>query len=140
MDRKGRLTLPSVFQQYLRDLGEHRVFITTLDKRTARIYPMSVWKDNEKFFEEYTEDPQAAEDTAFTAYDMGDDGEPDAEGRLLLPQQLRRTLGLESQPVWLHCYKGRINVYSGEVYEAMKGRAAEGRMDKLRTLEQKGLK
>jgi DNA-binding transcriptional regulator/RsmH inhibitor MraZ len=129
-----------VFQQYLKDLGEQRVFMTTLDERTAQIYPMSVWKENEKFFEAYTEDPQAAEDIAFTAYDMGDDGEPDGEGRLLLPQQLRRTLGLECQPVWLHCYKGRINVYSGEVYEAMQSRAAEGRADKLRILQQKGLK
>ena len=140
VDRKGRLTLPTILQQYLSSLGDQKVFITSLDVRTARIYPISVWKENERFFEEYTDDPQAAEDIAFTAYDLGADCELDKEGRLLFPQELRRKLGLENQPVWLHCYKGRINVYNSEVYEEMQSRAGEKRLDKLRMLEQKGLK
>ena len=52
VDEKGRLKLPSVFQQYLKSLGEETVFITTLDMSTLRIYPISLWKQNELFFED----------------------------------------------------------------------------------------
>lgn len=140
VDAKGRLKLPSVFQQYLNGIGDEKVFITSLDYRIARIYPISVWKENEKFFENFTEDPQAAEDVSFTAYDLGGDGELDAEGRLLVPQELRRRLNLENQPVWLHCYKGRINVYNSQVYQEMQARASVSHDEKLRRLEQRGLK
>jgi MraZ protein len=50
VDEKGRLKLPAVFQQYLTDLGETKVFVTSLDVRIARIYPISVWKENEILF------------------------------------------------------------------------------------------
>lgn len=140
VDDKGRLKLPSVFQQYLNSRGERKVFITSLDTHTARIYPMSVWKDNEKFFEEYTEDPQIAEDVAFIANDLGADSELDGQGRLLVPQELRQKLDVENQPVWLDCYKGRINVYTKAVYEERKSRASQGLAEKLRALERKGLK
>ena len=140
VDDKGRLKLPAAFQQYLSSLGEERVFITSLDVRTARIYPISVWKENEQFFEEYNEDPQVAEDVAFIANDLGADSGLDSQGRLLVPQELRRTLGIENQPVWLDCYKGRINVYSREIYEERKSRAGQGIAEKVRVLERKGLK
>ena len=140
VDDKGRLKLPSVFQQYLNSLGERKVFITSLDTHTARIYPISVWKDNEKFFEEYKEDPQIAEDIAFIANDLGADSELDGQGRLLVPQELRQRLNVENQPVWLDCYRGRINVYTKVVYEERKHRAGQDLPEKLRALERKGLK
>ena len=140
VDDKGRLKLPSAVQQYLNSVGDERVFITSLDTRTARIYPLSVWKQNEKFFEGYTDDPQIAEDIAFIANDLGADSEIDGQGRLLVPQELRRTLSIENQPVWLDCYKGRINVYSKAIYEERKSRAGHGVAEKLRALERKGLR
>lgn len=140
MDAKGRLKLPAVFQQYLTGLGELKVFITSLDGRTARIYPISVWRENEKIFESFNEDPFAAEDISFAAYEVGADGELDSEGRLLVPQELRKRLNLENQPVWLHYHKGRINVYNSQVYQEMQTRASLDRVAKLRQLEQKGLK
>ena len=50
VDEKGRLKLPSEFLEYLKKLGVDKVFITTLDRELARIYPISVWKANENFF------------------------------------------------------------------------------------------
>jgi MraZ protein len=140
VDEKGRLKLPAPFQQYLGRLGEQKVFITSFDVRTARIYPISVWRDNEKFFDDFAEDPEIAEDVAFTANDLGADSELDGQGRLLVPQELRRSLGIENQPVWLDCYRGRINVYSKQVYEERKSRASQGLAEKVRALEKKGLK
>ena len=52
VDEKGRLKLPSEFLEYLKKLGVDKVFITTLDRQLARIYPISVWKANENLFAE----------------------------------------------------------------------------------------
>ena len=140
VDDKGRLKLPAAFQQYLNDLGESKVFITSLDVRIARIYPISVWKENEALFDSASEDPEPAEDIAFIANDLGADSEIDSQGRVLVPSELRRMLGLENQPVWLDCYKGRINIYGKEIYEQRKARAMESVAEKLKTLERRGLK
>lgn len=140
VDEKGRLKLPAIFQQYLTDLGEKRVFVTSLDVRIARIYPISVWKENEILFDTATDDPEAAEDVKFIANDLGADSEIDGQGRVLVPQELRQMLSLENQTVWIECQKGRMNVYGKEVYEDRKRRAYENAADKLRALEKKGLK
>ena len=140
VDEKGRLKLPSNFREYVASFGEKKVFVTSLDVRTARIYPSSIWKDNQNFFEEFTEDPDAAEDVAFMANDYGADCDMDEQGRVLIPQELRRQLGIENQPVWLDCYKGSISIYSKDIYEERKRRAAEGLAEKVRVLRKKGLK
>jgi MraZ protein len=140
VDEKGRLKLPAVFQQYLTDLGETKVFVTSLDVRIARIYPISVWKENEILFEAASDDPEAVEDVAFIANDLGADSDIDSQGRVLVPTELRRMLGIENQPVWLDCYKGRINVYGKDVYEQRKARALTNSGDKLKALERRGLK
>jgi MraZ protein len=140
VDEKGRLKLPAVFQQYLTDLGETKVFATSLDVRIARIYPISVWKENEILFEAASDDPEAVEDVAFIANDLGADSDIDSQGRVLVPTELRRMLGIENQPVWLDCYKGRINVYGKDVYEQRKARALTNSGDKLKALERLGFK
>ncbi|MEN6608841.1 MAG: hypothetical protein ABFD60_16450 [Bryobacteraceae bacterium] len=140
VDEKGRLKFPAKFQQYIQSFGDPRVFVTSLDTTTARIYPISVWNENQEFFEQFTANPEAAEDVAFIANDLGADAELDTQGRVLLPQELRQLLSIENQPVWLHCYKGRILLYSKEVYEQRKAKAREGLAEKLRELEKGGLR
>jgi MraZ protein len=140
VDEKGRLKLPADFKEYVISFGDRKVFVTSLDLSTARIYPNSLWKDNQKVFEEFQDDPDAAEDVAFTAADMGGDCVMDDQGRVLVPQELRRLLEIENQPVWLQCFQGVIHIYSKAVYEERKRRAGERLQDKVRTLRQKGLK
>ncbi len=101
---------------------------------------MALWEENERFFESFAEDRRAVEDVAFIANDLGADVELDAQGRLLLPSEMRRLLGLEGQPVWLDCFRGRLNIYSKTVYEQRKQRAIEGLPEKLATLERSGLR
>ena len=141
VDEKGRLKLPSAFQQYLKDLGEVKVFVTTLDVSTVRIYPTSVWKANLKFLEELaSEDPEKAENVAFLANHFGADSEIDTQGRILVPQELRRKLNLENQPVWLQAYKGRISGYGKAQYEERMARAMADPVGNVRALEAKGLR
>ena len=119
VDDKGRLKLPVDVQQYLVALGDERFFVTSVDGRTARIYPISVWKGNEKVLEALAmEDPDAADALAFMANDYGAEAKVDPQGRVTLSTDLRRALALENQEVRLDCSQGAINVYSKAEYEA----------------------
>ncbi len=118
VDEKGRLKLPSIFQEYLGKLGEKTVFITTLDRSTARIYTSSVWAANEKFFADPGEAAaEWAEAVAFVANHYGADSDLDNQGRVLVPQELRKELGIENQPVWLGHEQGAIAVYGEAMYQ-----------------------
>jgi MraZ protein len=139
VDEKGRLKLPVDFQNFLTALGETKVFVTSLDERIGRIYPISVWKEMEQLFRNAGDDAEAAEDLWFTANDLGGDAEMDAQGRVLMPAELRKALNIENQQVHLEHYKGHIKLYSGAVYQERKQRAAEGRAEKLKLFERRGL-
>ncbi len=140
VDEKGRLKLPADLREYLLRFGEKTVFITSLDLLIARIYSSSLWEVNQKLLDECKEDRDAAEDIAFTANDIGGDSDIDDQGRVLVPQELRRLLGIESQPVWLECNPGVINIYTKAIYDERKKRAQVDRTEKLRLMRQKGLK
>lgn len=140
VDDKGRLKLPTPIVQYLEGFGERKVFITTLNATTARIYPISVWRQTEAALEEAGEDTEAREDLAFIAYHYGADDEIDGQGRVLVPTELRRALKFENEQVYLRCFKQRIDVIGREVYEERLAKAMTGVGDKLKDLEKKGLR
>jgi len=141
VDEKGRLKLPVDMQTFLGGFAEDKFFVTSIDGRIAKIYPISVWKVNEKVLDELaTEDPDAAEALAFVATDYGADAKIDPQGRITLPTDLRRTLALENQEVRLDCSQSGINVYSTAEYEARKRQANEWLADKLKSARLKGFK
>src|SRR5580693_4940067 len=110
LDDKGRMKVPVDFQQFLSALPEKKLFVTSLDRRIAQIYPMAVWRGNEKFFETYRTDPARAKNVAFNAADLGAETEMDSQGRIVFSPELRRELGIENQPVHLFAYRGHIEV------------------------------
>jgi MraZ protein len=139
LDEKGRVKLPTSFQQYFMALREKKLFVTSLDRRIAQIYPMEVWRQNEKFFDSYREDPRLARNVAFNAADLGSEAEMDSQGRILFSPELRRELGIENQPVHLFAYRGRIEVLSEKIYEERKKEAALTAADDVSKLEAAGL-
>jgi MraZ protein len=140
LDDKGRLKLPAEFQRFLGGLPEKRLFVTSLDRRIATIYPIAVWKENEKFFENYTDDPATAENVAFTAADLGSEAEMDAQGRIQFSTQLRRDLNLEDQTVRLQAYKGSVQVLSEAIYQARRAQSSKSPEADLKLLQRAGLK
>ena len=136
-DEKGRLKLPANFQEFL---GTEKLFVTSLDGRIARIYPISVWLENEILLASQTDDPDTAEDVSFIANKNGADAEIDGQGRVLLPTDLRRDLGLENSTVWVDYFSGGLNVYSKAVYEERERRAKQDQVEKLKKMRMKGLK
>src|SRR5689334_15961300 len=112
LDDKGRIKMPAAFQQYFAALPEKKLFVTSLDRRIAQIYPIHVWRQNETFFQTFRDEPKKSKRVAFNAADLGAEAEMDAQGRITFPPELRRELGLEDQTVRLFSYKGRIEVLS----------------------------
>jgi MraZ protein len=140
VDEKGRLKLPAAMAQYLEAIGERKVFITTLDLETALIYPISVWRETEKMLQEAGEDADMRADVAFVANHYGEDGEMDAQGRVLLPTNLRRELNLEKDDVSLLFYKQRIEVIGSNVYKVRFDKARSGLAEKVSALQKKGMR
>lgn len=139
VDDKGRLKLPASIVQYLEALGERKVFITTLDEAEARIYPLSVWRETERMLQEPGEDFEERNDVALVAANYGLDVDIDAQGRVTLPTDLRKILGLEGDEARLRCFQGRINVLSSTEYERRLQAAKTGLPEKLKNLQRKGL-
>lgn len=140
VDEKGRLKLPSAIAEYVAALGDQKVFVTTLDGSTARIYPISAWRRNESLLEEDGEDTDLKEDIAFVAYHFGADSDVDAQGRVLIPTELRRALRLEGGQVHLRCFKQRIDVIGDDVYNEQLAKAMSDLRAKAQDLSRKGLR
>ncbi len=140
VDDKGRLRLNRDFESYLRSFPEQIFFVTTLDERIARIYPIATWRLNAKFFENCQEDIEALEEVAFSARVYGAESPLDKDGRILVPPLLRRKLGIENQPVWVGYFKGALEVYSEAVYQEMMQRASVNAKEKVKALRKLGLK
>ena len=140
MDDRGRVKLPTVFKEYLDSLEDKKLFVTSLDRRIARIYPISQWRETKKFLEDYTADPAAAENLYFNALDLGAESEMDNQGRILFSPELRRELGMEDQPVRVYCYAGRIEVLNQPTYDQRKAAATRSPEADLAALKKAGLK
>jgi MraZ protein len=139
-DEKGRVKLPSEFVGYLKVLEEPKVFVTTVDLKLVRIYPMRVWMSNLNYFENAGDDTETAQDVAFIANLYGASSEIDPTGRILVPTELRRKLELENQTVWLDHFNGRINLFGKKIYDERMQRASVNIGDKIKIIEKKGFK
>ncbi len=141
LDDKGRLKLPTIFQQYFNSLPEAgKLFVTSLDGRTGQIYPISGWRNNQELFEQYTEDPEALQELLFNAQDLGSEVEMDGQGRLTVNPELRRELDLQGQELHLYAYKGRIEILTEAIYQERKLRARPNAAENVRKLEKAGMK
>ena len=120
MDDRGRVKLPVVFKEYLEKFEDRRLFVTSLDRRIAQVYPIVLWKQTKKFLENFSQDPEAAENLAFNAADLGAETEMDGQARVLFSPELRRELGLEDQPVHMYVFRGHIEVLNQAEYEERK--------------------
>ena len=139
LDDKGRLKLPVDFQRYFMGLRERKLFITSLDGRTAQVYPMAVWRANEKFFENYREDVELARNIFFNAADFGSEDEPDTQGRIQFSQELRQEMALENRPVRMYAYRGRIEVITEDTYQERRKAARQADPSGVSKLEAAGL-
>jgi len=117
LDERGRMKLPVPLKEYLDKFRDKRVYATSLDRTTGRLYPLLVWRETEKFLDSLTEDPDLAERITFNASDLGEEIELDSQGRVVIPAPLRKALGIEDQTVRLRVFRGYIEILSERMYQ-----------------------
>jgi MraZ protein len=138
VDDKGRLKLPAKIVEYLSASGITNVFITTVDFRQVRIYPLAEWKRNENLARNAGENAAAVERLMRLAKHYGGDAEIDKSGRVLLPAPLREVMGLEKQPVVVDVHNRRVNVVSKKIHDELLQAARATLAEDLKTLEKMG--
>jgi MraZ protein len=91
VDEKGRLKIPASFKKAIDEaFPESKFFITSLEGKTARIYPLQEWiKVEEKFKSSF--DPLMSLLKLKVNF-WGGEAEIDTQGRILIPQVLREHL------------------------------------------------
>ena len=141
LDDKGRLKVPTVFQEYFASLPDKKLYVTSLDRRVAQIYPIQVWRTNEKVFASYLDDLEAVRNISFNGADLGAEAEMDSQGRITFNPELRRTLGLEGQELHVWGFpSGRAEIVTEAIYqEQLRLSAMQKTADDLKKLKQAGL-
>jgi MraZ protein len=140
LDDKGRLKLPTAFTQFFNSLPERKLYLTSLDRRIATLYPIAEWRANENFFNTFRANPTAAKNILFNAQDLGADVEIDGQGRVTVHPDLRRELGLEGQELHLMAEKGHLQILTEPLYQERKRKALERTAEDLEILEMEGLR
>lgn len=90
VDEKGRLKIPSVFLDELREFG-NQFYITSTTGETARIYPMKVWSEIEDKLAQLPSTHVAKQKFLLRTSYFGQQAELDGQGRVLLPSVLRES-------------------------------------------------
>jgi MraZ protein len=140
LDDKGRLKVPAALQKYFESLPDKKLFVTSMDRRTAAIYPIAAWRATEEFFDNYHEDPGAAETTFFIANQLGSEVEMDGQGRILFNSDLRRVVKLEGTELHLYAYRGHIEVLTDAIYLEREQNATANASSAVTVLRKAGLR
>jgi DNA-binding transcriptional regulator/RsmH inhibitor MraZ len=134
VDAAGRLKLPAKYQEYLDKLPDKYLFVTE-SRGLARIYTNGSWERRLARIE----DPQLRWRETFRAELVGCDVDVDPQGRITLPQQLRKELGLEDKTVQLRFYEDVITIYPPDKFEQELGRVQSHRESDLERLAALGI-
>jgi MraZ protein len=96
VDEKGRLKVPAVFLEGLKEYGT-QFYITSLTGEDARIYPLSVWSEIEDRLAALPSQHAGKRKFLLRTSYYGTQVEVDGQGRLLLPAVLRDTAQLKAE-------------------------------------------
>jgi MraZ protein len=96
VDEKGRLKVPAVFLEELKEYGT-QFYITSVTGESARIYPMKVWAEIEDKLAKLPTSSQAKRKFLLRASYFGQTVELDGQGRLLLPAVLRESATMRGE-------------------------------------------
>ena len=103
VDEKGRLKLPTSFKAELETFaqgeggGTLRHYLTSLDGRSARLYPLPVWEAIEARLAALPSTSPAKRKFLETTAYFGSEVEPDAQGRFVISPILREAAQLTGE-------------------------------------------
>lgn len=96
VDEKGRLKIPAVFLDALKEYG-NQFYITSATGETARIYPMKVWGEIEDKLGRTSSTNKAKRKFLMRTSYYGQVVELDGQGRVLVPAVLRESAQVKGE-------------------------------------------
>jgi MraZ protein len=96
VDEEGRLKIPAVFLEELKEYG-NQFYITSMTGESARIYPMRVWSEIEDKLAALPSQNQAKRKFLMRTSYYGQAVELDGQGRVLLPSVLRESAQMKGE-------------------------------------------
>ena len=96
VDEKGRLKIPAVFLDALKEYG-NQFYITSTTGETARIYPMKVWGEIEDKLGKTSSTNKAKRKFLMRTSYYGQVVELDGQGRVLVPAVLRESAQVKGE-------------------------------------------
>ena len=96
VDEKGRLKIPAVFLDALKEYG-NQFYITSATGETARIYPMKVWGEIEDKLGKTSSTNKAKRKFLMRTSYYGQVVELDGQGRVLVPVVLRESAQVKGE-------------------------------------------
>ena len=119
IDDKGRIKLSAEYLHYFEALAEQDVFVTSLDRSVAEIFPIAKWRLMEEFFEQ-NESNEEIYLASKNAMRLGAVAKVDGQGRVNIHADLRRALNLDGQELHAEPYRrSRIQLVPKAAYDAM---------------------
>jgi MraZ protein len=97
IDAKGRLKLPNAFRALIAGSHGVEVYLTSLSGDSVRIYPLAVWRGVEERLSRMASTHPARLKFLDRVNYYGQDGEFDAQGRVMIPPRLREAAGITGE-------------------------------------------
>lgn len=110
LDAKGRLFIPA---QLRKELGD-TLYVTMGMDGCLAVYPQETWN---RFTERYSSLPMSQSKSMRVLFANAAKCEPDSQGRIVIPQKLRRYAGLEKDAVIIGVHD-RAEIWSAEAWNA----------------------
>ncbi|HTQ80503.1 MAG TPA: division/cell wall cluster transcriptional repressor MraZ [Thermoanaerobaculia bacterium] len=99
IDDKGRLKVPTEFRRFIEERYGENLFVTSVLGDSALIYPLPVWEEIENRLAEMPSTDRTKSRYLERVSYFGQQASLDGQGRLLIPQILRESAGMNGDVV-----------------------------------------
>jgi MraZ protein len=99
IDDKGRLKVPTSFRQHIEERWGQELFVTSVQGDKALVYPLPVWEEVEARLQGMPSTHSARNRYLDRVSYYGQQARLDAQGRIVLPQLLRTSAGMDGEVV-----------------------------------------
>lgn len=136
VDEKGRLKLPAAFKALVDAASIAQFYVTSVDGESAQVWPLPEWEKREAELGVVSGlEPVVKKYRAVTSY-YGQQVEMDAQARILIPQILRTSAGLDDEEAVVLGIGQFLELHNRKRYEAKNeaNKLTEADMERLAQL------